>query len=140
MATNPSYPRGAVKAGNTVSGFLGPDGRPMSRAAQGAVNDNSGGNGGGDVVIDVAGLKKNVSFLNWVAAAGVVALISLYFILSGQVDARFDKADERVQKLSEQVSDVRVLIAGQSADTKAILEKLDAKSQSTPSRPEAAKP
>ena len=67
---------------------------------------------------DIAGLKKNVGFLNWIAAAGVGAIVALYFVLSGQIDSRFNKADEKI-------SDLRVAIASQAGDVKLILDKVD---------------
>jgi len=76
--------------------------------------------------LEIAGIKKNLGFLNWIAAAGVAALIGLYFILSGQIDSRFDKAGSKIEHVSDQVSDLRVSGTQQASDVKAILEKVEA--------------
>lgn len=95
--------------------------------------DNTVGGGGGETVMDIAGLKKNVAFLNWVAAAGAAALIALYFILANQIDDGARESRVSLQRVSEQLSDVRVAVASQSADIKAVLEKVDgSKSQAGP--------
>ena len=82
--------------------------------------------------MDIAGLQKNVGFLNWVAAAAAVALVALYFILSTQIETRFDKLDVPVRE-------IQASVAGQSATLNAIdarlarsEDKLDAKPETSP--------
>lgn len=85
----------------------------------------SGEGGAGGHEVSIAELKKNVGFLNWVAGSATVAIVALYFILSAQIGNSFTGANSRIDHLSEQVTDVRVSVAGQNADIKAILEKLN---------------
>lgn len=83
-------------------------------------------------MIEIAGLKKNVGFLNWVAGLAALAMVALYFILTAQIDSRFDKVDTKVGEVSRSVSDLRVEIATQSADIKAALEKSNDNPQASP--------
>lgn len=53
---------------------------------------------------EIAGLKKNVGFLNWVAAIATVAFVTLYFILTAQIDTRFDKVDEPLDEIRSAVA------------------------------------
>lgn len=55
-------------------------------------------------MIDIAGLKKNVGFLNWVASIAPVAIVALYFILTTQIDSRFDKVDIPLNQIGREVS------------------------------------
>lgn len=55
-----------------------------------AESTNSGdGGGGGDPMIDIAGLKQNVGFLNWAVAAifslGLASIVGSYVLLDGEM-------------------------------------------------------
>jgi len=77
-------------------------------------------------------IPRDVQIVKW-GLAGLTAVFGLAFwFLLGQIDNRFDRADEKIGQLSQQVSDVRVGIAQQSGDVKAILEKLDDNAQRGP--------
>jgi hypothetical protein len=42
--------------------------------------------------------------------------------LLAQIDNRFDRVDDKVTKVSDQMMDLRVAISGQSSDIKALVE------------------
>ena len=108
--------------------------------ASGASNQYAmGGDSGGGHLADIAGLQKNVGFLNWavgiVFLSGLGALIALYLILNSSIAENAKDGREGLEHVSDKISDVRVAVAGQSADIKAVLEKLDVrKSQPTRNR------
>lgn len=89
-------------------------GNPLPRSDGQNPPLNKGGGGGfsgGEIVTDIAGLKKNVGFLNWIAAAGVAALIALYLLLSSQIGDRYDRTSDKLDEISSQISDMRVEIS-----------------------------
>lgn len=61
--------------------------------------------------------------------AAILLGVTLYLI--EKIDSRFDKADEKIEAVSTSVSDLRVDIAAQRGDIKAILGKLDDHTQAS---------
>lgn len=87
--------------------ILNSDGNPYRPNVPPQPPSNTGGGGGasgGDPMIDIAGLKKNVGFLNWVAGIATVAIVALYFILTAQIDNRFDKVDDPLDQIGRDVA------------------------------------
>ncbi|MGF7169316.1 hypothetical protein FHS91_000975 [Sphingobium xanthum] len=70
-------------------------------------------------------LRWNVALLNGLAALFTAALAGMFIFMLNRIDDRFDKSNERVERISDQVSDLRAAVAGQTADIRSILEKLD---------------
>ena len=106
--------------------------------------DSGGGGGSGSSLVeDMAGLKKNVGFLNWALGimyvAGLSAIISSYFLLDGRIDTRFDKADAKIERLSDQASDLKFLMITEAADTRRLLEKLNPDKSDTGAKSESSK-
>lgn len=60
--------------------------------------------------------------MNMIAAISVFAL---YFILIDKIDKRFDKVDEKVGAVSQQLEDLRVELAAQGNALKSIRKKVD---------------
>jgi hypothetical protein len=79
-------------------------------------------------MIDIAGLKKNVGFLNWAVGiiflSGLTAIIVSFLTLNDKIDNRFDRADDRGQQIEQKVEQVRFEAVEQKADVKAILERV----------------
>jgi len=71
-------------------------------------------------------LRWNVALLNGAALLFVSGMLFTFFFLLSRVDDRFDKSSEKIDRITEQVSDVKSAVAVQSADLKAILEKVNA--------------
>ena len=84
----------------------------------------SGGSGGGtDAMIDIAGLKKNVGFLNWATGALFVGGLSAFLILDGRIS-------DKILTVARDVTEIKVEQARQAATLVAIngtLEKIDKK-------------
>ena len=63
-------------------------------------------------MIDIAGLKKNVGFLNWALGTtfllGLAAIITSYVMLSGQIGDRYDRVGDKLDGIATQISDLRV--------------------------------
>lgn len=94
----------------------------------GARSSGDGGDGGVTSIFKLD-VKRDVQLAKWgVVGLGGAMLAMLWFLLS-QIDNRFDRADGKVTTISDKVSDLRVEIAGQRGDIKAILDKLDDKPQ-----------
>lgn len=96
-------------------GIVHSNGQPMRAPAAPIQAANTGASGGGpsggDAMSEIAALKKNVNFLNWVAGAGVAALGTLYLLLSGQINDRYDRTADKLDVISNQISDVRVEVS-----------------------------
>lgn len=119
--SNATYLRDRHVAGGPPSG-----GGSLPPADGGGVEPPSGTN----PVNDVTGLKINVRILNGAATLAASAIIGLYFLLSSQIDNRFDKAEDKIGRVSEQVTEIRVIIEGQGRDVKAALDKVDNENKS----------
>lgn len=79
-------------------------------------------------------VRRDVQIAKWGLAALTTAFgLAFYFLLT-QIDNRFDRADGKITAISAKVEDVRVDIAGQKADIRTILEKLDDQSQGSPAK------
>jgi len=108
--------------------ILDENGNPI-RSQSMEPNSNPYGNGGGvppsdNPMIAIAGLKKNVGFLNWAAGLLLVAGGTGFLILQDKIQDRFDKSDERITAVSEQVTELRINATKQDAKLDRILEKL----------------
>ena len=107
------------------TGVLHSDGTEYIRGGSG--DPPGGGENGGEPVTSLLKLDipRDVQIAKWgLAGLAGVFLAAFWFILS-QIDSRFDRADEKVTRVAEQVADVRVEIAGQRGDIKAVLERLN---------------
>ena len=66
-------------------------------------------------MIDIAGLKKNVGFLNWamgiIFVSGLTAIILSYLLLAGRIDDRYDKIGTKLDHVTDQISDLRVSVS-----------------------------
>ncbi len=84
---------------------------------------------------DIAGLKKNVGFLNWAVGlmflAGLGSILASFLVLDDRINDRFERADDRAGRIEGQIGDLRVTAAQQSSDIKAILEKVDVDQSAT---------
>ena len=73
-------------------------------------------------MIDIAGLKKNVGFLNWatgiIFVSGLTAIILSYLLLAGRIDDRYDKIGTKLDHVGDQITDLRVSVSeiGKSDD------------------------
>lgn len=76
-------------------------------------------------------LRWNVALLNGLALIFAGALVAMFLWMVDRIDDRFETADAKVTAVSDKVSDLRVDIATQSGDIKAILEKVSAKSEAS---------
>ena len=116
----------------------GPDGTVMWVQEPGQIAQEPPGGGGGDMTpfwkTDVV---RDVQFAKWgvTALAGLMAAM-LWFLLE-KVDTRFDRADDKIAEISQDVGDLRVEIADQRGDLRSILEKIDDKPQTgNPAKPD----
>ena len=111
-----------------ATGLFDADGNPYYKG----MGASGGGDGGGEDTVKPIwklDIPRDVQIVKWgLAALTTVFGLAFWFTL-GQIDSRFDRADEKIGEISQQVADVRVGIAQQSGDVKAILEKLDDQSQ-----------
>ncbi|MFM7403198.1 MAG: hypothetical protein ACKO1N_03685 [Erythrobacter sp.] len=69
----------------------------------------------GDQAVSIGKLEHSVDWL-WKAVAatfslGLVGMISLYLLLASRIDDRYEKTGDKLDKVSEQISDLRVNIA-----------------------------
>lgn len=69
--------------------------------------------------MDIAGLKKNVGFLNWAVGiiflSGLSALVALYFLLASRIDDRYEKTGDKLDQIVDRISDLRIAVASASA-------------------------
>lgn len=85
-------------------------------------NHSGGGTGssGGGHAVDIAGLQKNVGFLNWAAGIvfviGLSAIVGSYLMLANRIDDRYDKIGDKLDRVTEQISNVRVSISEVKSD------------------------
>lgn len=133
-STSNSLPRGAASFETT--GILDADGKALYRAASASAGSVSSGDGdGSSTVSDIAGLKKNVGFLNWAVGlmflAGLGSILASFLVLDDRINDRFERADDRAGRIEGQIGDLRVTAAQQSSDIKAILEKVDVDQSAT---------
>lgn len=91
-------------------------GAPMQQAPSPQPPSNLGGAGppppGSDAMIDIAGLKKNVGFLNWAAGiiflSGLAAIVASYLMIAGKIEDRYDRIGDKIENVSSQITDLRV--------------------------------
>lgn len=76
-------------------------------------------------MIDIAGLKKNVNFLNWAVAFMFAGAFIMAWAVDQRAEGRDDKSGQKVEKIAEKVEDLKVSSAEQRSDLKSILEKLN---------------
>jgi hypothetical protein len=111
---------------------------PSSSRNQGAANASFGGGSGGygggptggsnsgdNPMSEIAGLKKNVGFLNWAIAFMFAGAFILAWVVDQRAEGRDDKSGQKVEKIADKVEDLKVSSAEQRSDLKAILEKLN---------------
>lgn len=137
MASRPKLTVIPGGSGGRVQGTFIPTG---VRAADGTEYYRPGASsgppsgGGGDEMKPLwrLDLPRDVQLAKWgVVVLGGLMATMLWFLLS-QIDGRFDRADTKVADLSNTVADLRVEIAGQRADIRAVLEKLNDQPQASP--------
>lgn len=65
-------------------------------------------------MIDIAGLKKNVGFLNWAVGTifglGLAAIVISYLMLADRIDDRYDRISDKLDNVSGQIGDLRVTV------------------------------
>lgn len=63
-------------------------------------------------MIEIAGLKKNVGFLNWATGliflSGLGAILGSYLMLAGKIEDRYDRIGDKIEGVSQQLGDMRV--------------------------------
>jgi hypothetical protein len=118
----------AVGPGMPYLRLVDSSGNPMRSGAGAAPPSYGAGGGGQDAIIDIAGLKKNVGFLNWAVGiiflSGLSAIIVSFLTLNDKIDNRFDRADDRSRQIEQKVEQVRLDAVEQKADVEAILERV----------------
>lgn len=85
---------------------------------------NTGGphgpSGGGEPMIEIAGLKKNVGFLNWATGliflSGLTAIVASYLMLAAKIEDRYDRIGDKIEGVSQQIGDLRVQLTEAKAN------------------------
>lgn len=119
----------ASTGGFRNTGILTDDGGTYYRGPSGGAASTHSDGGGGAMRFTLPDLRWNVALLNATAVLFLGALVGMFLWMVDRIDDQFEDADTDISAVSDKVSDLRVEIAGQRADIRTILEKLDDKSQ-----------
>ena len=88
--------------------------RPTNSLQPPANTGGGGGASGADPMTDIAGLKKNVGFLNWAVGilflSGLGAILASYLLLAERIDSRYDRVGDKIDNVSTQIADLRVAV------------------------------
>lgn len=80
----------------------------------------SGPSGGHEPMIEIAGLKKNVGFLNWATGliflSGLAAILASYLMLAQKIEDRYDRIGDKIEGVSQQIGDMRVQLTEAKAN------------------------
>lgn len=139
--TGGQLPTSSNSAGTGVfrsTGILTDDGGTYYRGPDQTAATLSDG-GGGAMRFTLPDLRWNVALLNATAVLFLGALVGMFLWMIDRIDDQFEGAETKITAVSDKVSDLRVEIAGQRADIRTILEKLDDNSQ-TVSEPGQSEP
>ena len=122
----PSRPQEAANNNDFIPlGIIDSNGNPYFRGARStpASTPATGDGGGGAAKLTLPDLRWNVALLNACAVLYLGALVGMFLWMLDRIDNRFEKASEKVEQVSDQVGDLRVLIAQQGADLRTLLER-----------------
>jgi hypothetical protein len=76
---------------------------------------SSGGRGGGTQAVRLATLEQSVGWawkaIGSIFTLGLIGMISLYFLLANRIDDRYDKIGAKLDRVADQISDLRVGVA-----------------------------
>lgn len=122
----PFFANAGTTGGLFQSSVVDGNGNPIWIQPVVAPSISDDGGGGGSMKVTLPDLRWNVALLNGAALLFVSGMLFTFFFLLSRVDDRFDKSSEKIDRITEQVSDVKSAVAVQSADLKAILEKVNA--------------
>jgi hypothetical protein len=122
MANNPLR---AANSNDWRPAIVDAQGNPYVGVRSAVSNDLSNTIGSGDGnppimehAVDIAGLKKNVGFLNWAVAitflSGLTALVFIYFNLSGLIDNRYERLDGKLDHIADKIGDLEGAIGVQN--------------------------